>query len=293
MPAVDDQQTYLLNGLITRNFTIGRIVRFRQVRRGRQAECYELFTAEEKEYLIQIYPAAFNADQLDFAAGAVNVLDRHRFSVMPFVPSQNVVFVAEGPQNSHMLLSLAPAGSALPPQQYSEHDISQIGLRLGWMHRLLNQELTPPQAPMAPAEQLPGGNGALERLRGLLALPVPRGWVHGDVQPPALLHDSDHQLSAVMDWGLLHWGCPLEDVVDAFLALAVNDKGILDRRRGKPLLEAYATLVPIKHIAWTPVVAHWCARRLIDGQRRALPEGFMKGILPEPERLATALASCV
>jgi hypothetical protein len=289
---VDDQQTYLLNGLIARNFGIGRIVRFRCVQRGRQAECFELFTAEEREYLAQLFAPAYGEDQLDFAAGAVNTLDQHRFSVMPFIPSKNVVFVAEGPQNSRMVLSLAPVGSALNPTQYSEHDISQVGLRLAWMHRLLLEQLPRPKDHTPLAQRLPASDGPLKQLHGLLSLPTRQGWVHGDIQPAALLHDADHQLRAITDWGLLHWGCPLEDVVDAFISLATDANGAFDRRRGIALLEAYDTLVSIDRTPWTPVVASWCAQRLIDQDRRPLSEGFMESVLPAPERLATAMASC-
>ena len=56
---MDAQQTYLLNGLLTRNFGLGRIVRFREVERGRQASTFELFTAQENEYLVYLYPAGF------------------------------------------------------------------------------------------------------------------------------------------------------------------------------------------------------------------------------------------
>jgi aminoglycoside phosphotransferase (APT) family kinase protein len=289
---VDDQQTYLLNGLITRHFGIGRIVRFRPVRRGRQAECFELFTAEEREYLAQLFAATYGEDQLDFAASAVNRLDEHRFSVMPYVPSRNVVYVAEGPQNTRMVLSLAPAGSALSAGQYSDHDVSQVGLRLAWMHRLLLEQFPAPKDQMPLAKRLPATENPPEHLRGLLAMPTWQGWVHGDIHPEALLHDADHQLRAITDWGLLHWGCPLEDVVDAFIALATDARGAFDRRRGMALLEAYDSLVPIKRTPWTPVVASWCAQRLIDRERRPLPEGFMEGLLPAPERLATALAAC-
>jgi len=290
---MDDQQTYLLNGLITRHFGIGRIVRFRHVQRGRQAEAYELFTAQEKEYLVQLYPAAYGEDQLDFAAGAVNALDHHRFSVMPFLPSKSVVFVAEGPQNQHMVLGLAPAGSALAAAEYTDHDISQVGLRLAWMHRLLKEQLPAPKEPVPLARRIPAGDGPLEQLRGLVALPTMQGWVHGDMQPAALLHDADHQLRAVTDWGLLHWGCPLEDLVDAFIALATDARGAFEQRRGTALLEAYDSLVPIKRMPWTPVVASWCAQRLVDQEKRALPERFMEAVLPAPERLATAMASCI
>jgi len=292
MPPVDDQQTYLLNGLIARHFGLGRIVRFRPVERGRQAEAFELFTAGEKEYLVMLYPPAFHEDQLDFAAGAVNALDRHRFSVMPFVASKNVVFVAEGPQNRHMVVGLAPAGSAIRPADYTEHDISQVGLRLAWMHRLLKEQLPPPREPVPLGRRIPAGDGPLEQLRGLLTLPTAQGWVHGDIQPAALLHDADHQLRAITDWGLLHWGCPLEDLVDAFITLATDARGAFAQRRGAALLEAYDSLVPIKRMPWTPVVASWCAQRLADQDRRALPEGFMEAVLPAPERLATAMASC-
>jgi Ser/Thr protein kinase RdoA (MazF antagonist) len=292
MPLVDDQQTYLLNGLITRSFGIGRIVRFRPVQRGRQAESFELFTAEEKEYLVQLFAPAYGEDQLDFAAGAVNALDRHRFSVMPFVPSRNVVFVAEGPQNSRMVLSLAPAGSALEPSQYTEHDISQVGLRLAWMHRLLLEQIPRPPDFVPLARRLPNSDGPVQQLIGLLNMPTWQGWVHGDLQPAALLHDGDHQLRAITDWGLLHWGCPLEDLVDAFIALATDAKGALDRHRGAALLESYDSLVSIRRTPWTPVVASWCAQRLIDQGQRPPQEGFTESVLPAPERLATAMASC-
>ena len=293
MPPVDDRQTYLLNGLITRHFGIGRIVRFRSVQRGRQAESFELFTAEEKEYLVQLYATAFGEDQLDFAAGAVNTLDRHCFSVMPFLPSKNVVYVAEGPQNSRMVLSLAPAGSAMLPTQYSTHDVSQVGLRLAWMHRLLLEQLPRPKNFVPLKKRLPATNDTLHQLHGLLAMPTWQGWVHGDIQPQALLHDSDHQLRAITDWGLLHWGCPFEDLVDAFITLATNVQGAFDRQRGAALLEAYDSLVSIKRTPWTPVVASWCAQRLLDQDRRSPPEGFVESVLPAPERLATAMASCV
>ncbi len=241
---------------------------------------------------MQLFAPAYGEDQLDFAAGAVNTLDRHCFSVMPFVPSRNVVFVAEGPQNSRMVLSLAPAGSAMEPGQYTEHDISQVGLRLAWMHRLLLEQLPRPSDYRPLAGRLPKSDGAVEQLQSLLTLPTWQGWAHGDVQPAALLHDGDHQLRAVTDWGLLHGGCPLEDLVDAFIALATDAKGAFDRRRGVALLESYDSLVSIKRTPWTPVVASWCAQRLIDQEQRPLTEGFMESVLPAPERLATAMASC-
>ena len=57
----------------------------------------------------------------------------------------------------------------------------------------------------------------LTMLHSLLNVPTMQGWAHGDIQSAALLHDADHQLRAITDWALLHFGNPLEDVVDAFL----------------------------------------------------------------------------
>ncbi len=142
------------------------------------------------------------------------------------------------------------------------------------------------------ARRLHADGGAPEPLRGLLTLPTWQGWVHGDIQPAALLHDVDHQLRAITDWGLLHWGCPLEDLVDAFLCLATDAAGAFDRRRGVALMESYDLLVLIRRTPWTPVVASWCAQRLVDQERRSLPENFIEAVLPAPERLATAMASC-
>jgi len=312
---MDDQQTYLLNGLLNRHFGLGRIVRFREVERGRQARCFELFTAQEKEYLVQLFPPAFSADALDFAAGTVNLLDENRFSVMPFVRSKSVIFVGEGPQGQHLLVSLAPVGSALPAEQFTAHDISQVGLRLAWMHRLLKEQIPPPRA-SAPSS--PGGHAPLAvrfaawfaaaragdqtppisaalfgQLHGMLQLVTVAGWCHGDFQLAALLHDGDHQLRAITDWGLLHYDTPLEDVVDAFAALSTDARGNLDRARGRALLESYDSLLSIQRLAWTPVVAAWCAQRLLDQHegRRQLGEDFAN-VVANPERLATAMASC-
>jgi Ser/Thr protein kinase RdoA (MazF antagonist) len=304
---MDDQQTYLLNGLITRHFGIGRIVRFRQVQRGRQAESYELFTAQEKEYLVHLYPPAFPAADLEFSAQAVNALDQNRFSVMPFLPSKLSTFVTEGPQGGHMLLALAPTGTAISPAEYTRHDISQVGLRLAWMHRLLREQIPAPQAPLAtsdlfqrqffdPAFPRPALTPLQEeKFPQLLALARTiniHGWTHGDITPAALLHDGDRQLRTVTDWALLHWGCPLEDVVDAFLFLSTH-KGKLDRSRGSAFLIAYDSLVPLRSIAWTPIIANWCMQRMLSNPRRPLAGESFSDVLREPERLAVTMAGCL
>ena len=191
---------------------------------------------------------------------------------------------------------------------YTDHDVSQIGLRLAWMHRLLKEQLPelPRQPPLSErlravcSTVLPDGARApvvldqLSPLLTLLRLPTAQGWVHGDIQTLALLVDNDHQLRTITDWALLHSGSPLEDLVDAFLSLCTNSEGRLLPVRGRALLESYRSLIPIQRVPWTPVVACWCAQRILDccENRRPLPMGFSK-LLEQPERLATALASCL
>ena len=114
---MDDQQTYLLNGLVTRQYGVGRIVRFRQVERGRQAATYELLTSRRNEYMVYLYPAAFTPEQLEFTARTINTLDENRFSVVPMLkrsPDADSEFVGEGPQGTRMLVSIGTAGSPLP-----------------------------------------------------------------------------------------------------------------------------------------------------------------------------------
>jgi len=124
-------------------------------------------------------------------------------------------------------------------------------------------------------------------------MPLDRGWAHGDLQSPALLLDSDRQLRTIVDWALLHPGSPLEDLVDAFLTLCVDENGRLVEDRGKALFEAYSSLTPLSRIAWTPVVATWCGQRLLDAvaNKRDLPPGI-EVYLRRPESLATAIATC-
>ena len=86
---MDDQQTYLLNGLLTRNFDLGRISRFRKVTRGRQAETFEVLTSEHHEYVVHLYPPEFTAKQLNFAAQTMNTLDENRFSVVLFLHNKS------------------------------------------------------------------------------------------------------------------------------------------------------------------------------------------------------------
>jgi hypothetical protein len=69
--------------------------------------------------------------------------------------------------------------------------------------------------------------------------------------------------------------------------------GALMQSRTRALLESYDSLIPLKAMPWTPVVASWLAQRLIDAARgrRPLPKSFSR-MLAAPESLATALAAC-
>jgi hypothetical protein len=93
---------------------------------------------------------------------------------------------------------------------------------------------------------------------------------------------------------LFHYGSPLEDLIDAFLALCTDKEGRLNLVRGRMLLESYHALQPIQRIPWTPVVASWTAQQLINAAQnvRPLAPGFLT-VLQRPENLATALASCL
>jgi Ser/Thr protein kinase RdoA (MazF antagonist) len=305
---MDDQQTYLLNGLLTRNFDLGRISRFRNVARGRQTETFEILTAEHHEYVVYLYPPTYAPEQLEFVARTINMLDEHRFSVVPMLQRKDdpAHFSAEGPQGGTMLVGLATAGSAIPADQYTDHDISQVGLRLAWLHRLLKEQLAPGQSTQSLPVRLvqcvadpeflrlvPFITSEMrDRLLWMLQSATPRGFAHGDIQPAAMLLDSDHQIRMLIDFGLLHEGCPLEDLVDALLSLCMDSAGTVIPARGRALLEAYDSLQPIKATPWTNVVAVWCAQRIVDAPRRPVPKNLSQ-VLAAPERLGAALASCL
>ena len=307
---MDDQQTYLLNGLLTRQYALGRIVRFRHVVRGRQASVFELLTSEQHEYLVSLFPVAHDRAQLAALAPVINTLDENRFSVVPMLKSKSDEFVSEGPQGTHLMVSLAAVGTAFPAEQYTEHDISQVGLRLAWLHRLLAEQIAPPAAPGSPLGQLdaalarrrpdsvapplPALNPEhLAKLRELLALPTPLGYTHGEFQAHALLMDGDHQLRTVTDWALLHWGHPLEDLLDAFLSLCVSGNDLIPNR-ARTLLESYASLIPLHDTVWSAVVGRWLLQRIVDASytRRLHPRNFFKQ-LATPEDTASALASAL
>jgi len=325
---MDDRYAYMLNTLWAKYYDLGRIIRFRSVSRGRQAVCYEVLTAEQHEYLAHIFPPAFDPAQLTRMCQAINILDKERFSVVPMMPAQQGAWVVGGPQGTWLAVGLATNGQYLLPDQCSIHDLSQLGLRLAWLHRLLAEQLAPPPdaAPLADALQsalqratqrrpLPLDPADVSHLQQSLQPPLPEsqpsavsglsafsvqrssfpGWVHGDLQPAAILMDEDHQIRTIVDWGLLHPGDPLEDVIDAFIHWCLGSDGVVHAEKGRALLEAYRSLRPAAAQAqrWESAVTSWCAQRIIDAahERRPLPRGFTT-YLRTPASLASALELC-
>jgi aminoglycoside phosphotransferase (APT) family kinase protein len=142
---------------------------------------------------------------------------------------------------------------------------------------------------------LPAISGTIRgQLLSMLDLPAAPGWAHGDIQPASLLMDADHRLRTVVDFGLLHFGSSQEDLVDALISLCMTANQQFHLGRGRILLDAYDSLVPVRAMAWTPVVAVWLAQQIIHAtqMQRALPHGFGR-YLAAPESLATAIASCI
>jgi len=242
------------------------------------------------------------------------------------------MYAVPGPQGTHLMVSASPAGQYLLPDEWSLHDLSLLGLRLAWMHRLLVELLPWPARPRPPEPaveyqvamhswrhdtersrklaidegQVRALDSRLQRIGAALPHRTPRpghsggagnggagGWVHGDIQPAAVLLDTDKQIRSVLDWGLLHPGEPLEDVVDAFVHWCVASDGTVADDRGRALLEAYRSLHPIVGGAWADAVSLWLARRMVDfvATRRILPRGYLT-YLADPEHLASALQFC-
>lgn|GEM_PF-1229615 len=269
-----DAHTYLLAGLLSRHFALGRIVRFRSVTRGRQATCYEVFTAEEREFLVHLYPPAFPADALERMAKAVNAIDAERFSVVPFQSANDGHYVVAGPQHSRMMVGLNPVGTYLLPDQYTDHDLSQLGLRLAWLHRLLFEQLGSPLEDslsrqllaVSPEAQtkwaLADAPTLLAELEDSLeATPAP-AWAHGDLQPAAVLVDDDHQLRTVVDFALLTPADPLEDLVDVALHWCMAGDS-LNGDRARSVFEAYRSLRSIDPERWGGAMDRYLARRLV------------------------------
>jgi Ser/Thr protein kinase RdoA (MazF antagonist) len=306
---MDDRYAYLLNGLWARHFDLGRVVRFRHAQRGRQAITYEVLTAEQREYCVYLFPPSYAEADLAAMAQTINTLDQNRFSVVPMQQSKDQTWVVGGPQGQHMMVSLNTDGQLLPPETWSAHDISQLGLRLAWMHRLLKEEI-PAAAPTAPlAEML---SAALQRPPADLPHRMPKlnpaytqrlvlelsdhkilGPCHGDIQPAAFLLDHDRQIRTVVDWGLLHAGDPLEDMVAAFVHWCIAADGTVNTETARTLLESYRSLIPISKERWLPAVRSWCAWQILHAtaDHAPLAKNFAH-ILQDPGALAQAIELC-
>lgn len=311
---MDDRAAYLLNGLWSRYYDLGRIVRFRQVQRGRQATCYELLTSEQNEYLVSLYPATFDLNSFDAIAAATLLLHREHFPVAHIVAAKDQQPAVTGPQGSVMMVTTNIIGQYLLPDEWSLHDLSQLGLRLGWMHRLMHDHFAPPhdqpkladsltaalgEDPTHVRKKLPALDvGHIQDLRAALRTAPPAGWAHGDFQPAAVMMDDDRQIRAVTDMALLHFGDPLEDLLDAFIHWCVGPDGIVAEQRGRSLVESYRSLRPAAESLhternWSQIVQRWCGQRIIDAAagRRILPRGFAT-YLANPAGLAGAIELC-
>lgn len=277
-----DAHTYLLAGLLSRHFALGRIVRFRSVTRGRQATCYEVFTAEEREFLVHLYPPAYAVEALERMAKTVNAIDAERFSVVPFQPANDGHYVVAGPQHSRMMVGLNPVGTYLLPDQYTDHDLSQLGLRLAWLHRLLFEQLGSPledslsrQLLAVPVEAqakwaLSEVQALLTELEDSLEAAPATAWAHGDVQPAAVLLDDDHQLRTVVDFAQLTPADPLEDLVDVALHWCMAGDS-LNAHRARTVFEAYGSLRAIDPDRWGGAMDRYLARRLVAAAAGARP----------------------
>lgn len=298
---MDDQTSYMLSGLLTREFKLGRIARFRDVGRGRQALTYAVLTAQQNEYLVYLYPPSYDVAQLAFSAAAVNRLDEARFTVMPFLKTADGRTVIAGPQNTRMLVGLNPIGAKRPAGEWSDHERSELGLRLAWLHKALREELPPLDEPSDYATHLraaiedapaPAGSSAAEAADATVLEAVLQtvtgaaaGYAHGGLHPDAVLMNDDRQLQCFIDWGLLHAGIPAEDLFWIFIRWCHQD-----RRQMKPVLEAYASLEPMPPEALRAGVAAAAAQQVIQARHGRGSGQAIQELLPHTVQIAETLA---
>jgi len=311
---MDDRTAYLLNGLVERHYDIGRVLRFRKIKRGRQAECFELLTAGQQEFLLLLFPAAFDAALLRSAGALTARLGAAGFPVPKAIhaSSPETGWLAAGPQGSHLMLSTQPHGQAMEAGAWSSQNLSHLGLRLAWLHRLLGQE--------RPAMSVTS-NQLAQRLQTLLEHPSAGGegvkkalnlaqiekiiqqladisvecthcW-HGALTPEAVLLDADHQIMSIVDWGYCQVGFPHEDVVDVFLNWCVDRDGQIRSPEAQCFLQAYFSLHSTNGPPWHQTVVVWTGHRLIAALSgcAGLPRGFAT-ILENPHFLSAAITIC-
>ena len=309
---MDDREAYLLNGIVQRDFRLGRIIRFRKLARGVQSDTIEILTSERQSFLVLIYPRIFSRKQLNTGAKKSTSLAKATFPSLHFVEPAKAgsEWVVDGPQGTHLMVAKFPIGQAVGCEQWQSQDLSQLGVRLAWMHRMTTD-----------ADRTYTGKPLYAELTHLLAEPSPRrnallnvldasilqkfvdtqkgkppleGWIHGGINQTSVLMDDDRQITSVIDWGLAGSGSHYEDAVDVFVQWCVDTEGQIRATEARAFLEAFLSLAPEPRTPdWQGVVDYWCMRQIINALRgyRPLPRGF-GSIIRNPAFLSTAIALC-
>jgi Ser/Thr protein kinase RdoA (MazF antagonist) len=304
---MDDRFIYLLNGLIAREYSLGRIARFRHIKRGRQAQAVELLTAEGREFVAWLYPQAFTPDRFTQLAPIAAAMADEHFPIARLVPTHPARYAAEGPQSQALVITEATPGVPLPREEWTAQMLSLVGLRLAWLHRLLSA-----QPASATDDQLS------QRFAKACATPTARTpslppqikaslteasatvdnlfQVHRDISADSVLLDGERQMRSIVDWGLLAPGCAEEDLLNVFQQWCVQADGTVRSDELRAFLEAYRTLCPLPldpAERWTQTAARWLAATYVDAAdgTRALPRGWMT-MAREPRAIADALLLC-
>ena len=309
---MDDREAYLLNGIVQRDFRVGRVIRFRKLSRGSQCESIEILTSERQSFLVLIYPPLYSRHQLNNGAKKSNILFKGTFPCLQYIEpiEANAGWVVDGPQGSHLMVVKFPTGQSLACEKWNGQDLSQLGVRLAWMHRMtVEMDRRPADPPL------------LVRVTRLLGEPSPRrdsllslldatalqrfidsqkgkaplqGWIHGGINQSSILLDDDRQITAFIDWGLTSHGSRFEDAVDVFVEWCVDEAGQIRAMEARSFLDAFLSLEPASEYPdWQRIVDYWCMRQIFNalmGYRR-LPRGF-GSIIRNPPFLSAAIALC-
>lgn len=308
---LDDRQAYVLNSLLERHYSMGRIVRFRHARRGRQARCHELLTAGHGSFTLYLFPPPHDADRIEYACKCMDILADKSLPLAAPVAARDGRFVVAGPDRASMVVTASPAGQAISAEQWSLQDISMLGLRLAWLHESMEANCPddappslasrleriadadprsgkPGQPPAAALAALPGLVAALRRIEAA-RLP-PRQWRHGDLSTNAVLVDGDRQIQSFVDFGRIGTGHRLEDALDVLAHWCMRERGILREEAARTFLSAYRSLLKRDPEPWSDAVHVWAARHIIDEARGLAPSPpFMDTIVMDLAGLAGAL----
>jgi Ser/Thr protein kinase RdoA (MazF antagonist) len=309
---MDDREAYLLNGIVQRDFRVGRVIRFRKLSRGSQCESIEILTSERQSFMVLIYPPAYSRRQLNNGARKSNNLSKGTFPSLYFVEPirGDSGWTVDGPQGSHLMVVKFPVGQPLLREKWNGQDLSQLGVRLAWMHRMtteVDRRMSEPPLLARLTEVLEEPSPRRDQLLNLLdaralqqfidgqrGKPSLQGWMHGGINQSSVLMDDDRQITAFIDWGLTGIGSRFEDAVDVFVEWCVDEDGQIRAMEARAFLEAFLSLEPpSEHPDWQSVVDYWCMRQIyhaLMGYRR-LPRGF-GSIIRNPPFLSAAIALC-